>query len=64
MSSYFPLELINELLAFRFGGEETALQSSFHIPPSFILFNLLTRTSHGFRSVAGKARAAFCEGAH
>ena len=25
---------------------------------------LLARTTHGFRSVAGKARAAFCVGAH
>jgi hypothetical protein len=35
------LKLVNELLAFRFGGEETALQPSFDIPPSFIIFNLL-----------------------
>ena len=35
------LKLVNELFAFCFGGEKTALQSPFHIPPSFILFNLL-----------------------
>ncbi len=35
------LKLVNELLAFRLGGEETALQPLLHIPPGFILFNLL-----------------------
>ncbi len=34
------LKFLNEPLAFRFGGEETALQSSLHIPPRFIFFNL------------------------
>ena len=35
------LKFVNELLAFRFGGKETALQSLLHIPPRFILFDLL-----------------------
>jgi len=35
------LKLVNELLAFRFGGGDTALQPPLHIPPRFILFDLL-----------------------
>jgi len=38
-SSELFLKLLNEPLAFRFGGEETALQPPFHIPPRFILFD-------------------------
>ena len=33
------LKVLNEPLAFCFGGEETALQPPFHIPPRFILFD-------------------------